>query len=132
MGIMNVATYGFTMVAARTLGEHLGASRAFYAEVDGEQLTIARDFCDGGPSVAGTYALTDYGPATRLAPGLSIVAEDVLADSRLTADERAACERAMAEFRGLAEDRPPAEQAKRARVNLVQALLNHNDFVTVR
>ena len=49
-----------------------------------------------------------------------------------TPGEQAACEQAMAEFRALAKDRPPAEQAKRARVNLVQALLNHNDFVTVR
>jgi hypothetical protein len=49
-----------------------------------------------------------------------------------TADEQTACEQAMAEFRSLAKDRPAAEQAKRARVNLVQALLNHNDFVTVR
>jgi hypothetical protein len=48
------------------------------------------------------------------------------------ADEQSACEEAMSGLRALAKARPAAEQAKRARVGLVQALLNHNDFVTVR
>jgi hypothetical protein len=49
-----------------------------------------------------------------------------------TADEQLACKEAMTGLRALAKARPAAEQAKRARVGLVQALLNHNDFVTVR
>jgi mono/diheme cytochrome c family protein len=57
---------------------------------------------------------------------------ELLLGSTPSADEQAACEAAMAKLRALAKDRPAAEQAKRARVNLVQALLNHNDFVTVR
>ncbi len=48
-----------------------------------------------------------------------------------TAEERTACESAMAEFRTLAAGTAD-EKAKRARVLLVQALLNHNDFVTIR
>src|SRR4051812_11086667 len=49
-----------------------------------------------------------------------------------TADERAACEAALAELRGVVKDLKEPDRAKRARLQLVQALLNHNDFVTVR
>jgi hypothetical protein len=65
-------------------------------------------------------------------PAFVTAAFELVLGSTPTAAEQAACEKAMAEFRKLAKDRPPAEQAKRARVNLVQALVNHNDFVTVR
>jgi hypothetical protein len=41
------------------------------------------------------------------------------------ADEEAACREALAEWRKLGD-------APRARSNLVHALLNHNDFVTVK
>lgn len=49
-----------------------------------------------------------------------------------TADERAACREALAAWRKL----PPVEKDEnleaRARTNLVHALLNHNDFITVK
>jgi mono/diheme cytochrome c family protein len=48
-----------------------------------------------------------------------------------TADERTACEQALNEFRKLASGTAD-EKAKRARLLLVQSLLNHNDFVTIR
>ncbi|MCI0459408.1 MAG: PSD1 and planctomycete cytochrome C domain-containing protein [Gemmataceae bacterium] len=47
-----------------------------------------------------------------------------------TADELAACGDALREWRQFAKGRPDA--ARRARGNLVHALLNHNDFITVR
>ncbi|MFO0864176.1 MAG: DUF1553 domain-containing protein [Gemmataceae bacterium] len=47
-----------------------------------------------------------------------------------TADELDACEAAMRAWRDLAKTRPDA--GRRARVNLVHALLNHNDFVAIR
>jgi hypothetical protein len=47
-----------------------------------------------------------------------------------TVDERAACEAAMAKWRTAAK--PAAGAADPARVLMVWALLNHNDFVTLR
>ena len=47
-----------------------------------------------------------------------------------TADERAACEAALANWRALGRSPPAA--ADPARAHLVWALLNHNDFVTLR
>ena len=46
--------------------------------------------------------------------------------------ELSACTAAMSRWRALSEQRPAAEATRRARVQLVQALLNHNDFVTIR
>ncbi len=46
--------------------------------------------------------------------------------------ELSACLEAMSRWRALSEKRPAAETQRRARTQLVQALLNHNDFVTVR
>ncbi|MDY3557755.1 PSD1 and planctomycete cytochrome C domain-containing protein [Gemmata sp. JC673] len=49
-----------------------------------------------------------------------------------TKDELATCLEALAELRGTLKDVKEPERGKRARLQLVQALLNHNDFVTVR
>jgi hypothetical protein len=49
-----------------------------------------------------------------------------------TADELAACESALAELRAVLKDVKEPERDKRARTQLVQALLNHNDFITAR
>jgi hypothetical protein len=48
-----------------------------------------------------------------------------------SAAEQKACEEALKEFRQLAPGTADAK-AKTARVRLIQALLNHNDFVTIR
>jgi hypothetical protein len=47
-----------------------------------------------------------------------------------TVDETAACEQAMQRWVELNKMRPDAE--RRARAQLIQALLNHNDFITIR
>jgi hypothetical protein len=47
-----------------------------------------------------------------------------------TAEEAAECLAALAEWRHLAGSRP--DGAARARTHLVRALLNHNDFITIR
>ncbi len=60
----------------------------------------------------------------RAAFGLVLCAEP-------TPEELATCLEALAELRGAAKG-TDAERAKRARLQLVQALVNHNDFVTVR
>jgi mono/diheme cytochrome c family protein len=47
-----------------------------------------------------------------------------------TAEELDACEAAMREWREIAKTRPDA--GRRARANLIHALLNHNDFIAIR
>ncbi|HEX8386586.1 MAG TPA: PAS domain S-box protein, partial [Rubricoccaceae bacterium] len=50
--------------AARVLGEHLGANRVFYAEVDpDEQAVVRHDYTDGVPSLSRRYHLSEFGPA---------------------------------------------------------------------
>ncbi|MBX9627758.1 MAG: PSD1 and planctomycete cytochrome C domain-containing protein [Gemmataceae bacterium] len=49
-----------------------------------------------------------------------------------TEAERAACADGLRELRAALADVPEADRERRARARLVQALLNHNDFVTVR
>jgi PAS domain S-box-containing protein len=48
--------------AAELVGRHLVAHRAYYQEFDHADgtFTIHRDFCDGVPSIAGTYVLADF------------------------------------------------------------------------
>jgi hypothetical protein len=47
-------------------------------------------------------------------------------------DEQRVCEESLAELRGVLKDVKEPDRTKRARLQLVQALVNHNDFVTVR
>ena len=47
-----------------------------------------------------------------------------------TAEEQKECEAALAELKALLKAQPDA--VRRARGDLIQALLNHNDFVTIR
>jgi hypothetical protein len=55
--------------------------------------------------------------------------EAVLASTPV-AEELAACTEALQQWRGLAKGRADAE--RRARGHLIHALLNHNDFITIR
>jgi hypothetical protein len=49
-----------------------------------------------------------------------------------TAAEQAECEKALAELRRLLENQGVQGAARRARGDLIHALVNHNDFVTIR
>ena len=49
-----------------------------------------------------------------------------------TSDETNACREALEQTRSTLGQKAPAEATRRARENLVHALLNHNDFITVR
>jgi hypothetical protein len=49
-----------------------------------------------------------------------------------TPDELAACRESLAELRTALKDMKDPEKTKRARLQVVQSLVNHNDFVTVR
>ena len=46
--------------------------------------------------------------------------------------ERQACRAAMKEWRGQLQTQKAADADRKARINLVGALINHNDFVTIR
>lgn len=74
------------------LGEHLGVSRAFYAQVeaDGEYVIIGHDYADGVASAAGRYRLQDFGPtvANAIRAGQTLVVDDV-DDAALTDAEAA-------------------------------------------
>ena len=80
--------------AARLIGEHLGASRAYYGEVeaDGDTLVIRQDYTKGVPSVVGRYSMSDYVATQKdwLLAGQTIVMPDTAADPELDAIRREA------------------------------------------
>ena len=78
--------------AAETLGRHLGASRAFYAEADGEHVVVCDDYRTGVPSVAGRHRVADFGPAVESAyrAGRTLVVNDVARELELAEPERQA------------------------------------------
>jgi hypothetical protein len=57
---------------------------------------------------------------------------ELLLGSSPTTEEQAECARALKELQEIAAQDKKPDGALRARVNLVHALLNHNDFVTIR
>ncbi len=76
--------------AARMLGEHLGATRVHYAEVepDGENAVVAHGYARGVPDGSGRYDLTRYPVVFAEArAGRTLVLPDVAADGRLSAAE---------------------------------------------
>lgn len=80
-------------VAARILGEHLRATRVFYAEVD-EAWKYARvdaDYCSGVPSAVGRHCLDDFGPTAmaEFRAGRTLAIDDVANRPHLSAAERA-------------------------------------------
>jgi Protein of unknown function (DUF1553)/Protein of unknown function (DUF1549)/Planctomycete cytochrome C len=60
------------------------------------------------------------------------VAFELILASTPTADEMQACVEALAEWQRVLKDQKHANPEAKSRMNLVGALLNHNDFVTVR
>ncbi|HEX8386706.1 MAG TPA: PAS domain S-box protein, partial [Rubricoccaceae bacterium] len=79
---------------ARALGEHLGATRVHYAEVepDGAHAVVADDYTDGAASVRGRHTLDDFGSALieRYRAGHRLVVADVAIEPSLTGPEREA------------------------------------------
>lgn len=79
--------------AARLLGEHLGASRAIYAEIatDDAHFVVHRDYVDGVPSFAGRYHLDSFGPGfvNALRAGHTVTVADTERDARVSEAERA-------------------------------------------
>jgi signal transduction histidine kinase len=76
-------------VTTRMLGEHLGASRCAYADVekDSEQFSILHDYTDGCASTVGNYQLSLFGvrAATTVRSGHTLIIRNV--DAELSAGE---------------------------------------------
>jgi GAF domain-containing protein len=76
--------------AARLLGEHLGAGRVGYAEIDGQKYVIRCEYTHGVPPHPGRGLGVTFGAALHDAymRGETVVVNDVATDSRFTAAER--------------------------------------------
>ena len=70
-----------TAAGARLLGEHLGADRCAYADVEEDEDTfnLTGDYCDGVPSIVGRYRFADFGGEVLrlMREGRPYVVEDV-------------------------------------------------------
>jgi PAS domain S-box-containing protein len=79
--------------ACRVLGEHLGASRVNYAEVEGEEYIVALEYrTEGLPTMVGRYPINSFRPAERTAfeAGRTVALTDIMAEPSLTLEEAAA------------------------------------------
>ncbi|WP_244496313.1 PAS domain-containing protein [Methylobacterium indicum] len=78
-------------IASRRLGEQLGASRVFYAEIDGSLMRVERDYVRGVGSLVGEHSLAAFGPdlLTAYRDGAVVAVDDVSADLRFSAEARA-------------------------------------------
>ncbi|KMO34242.1 PAS domain-containing protein [Methylobacterium aquaticum] len=77
-------------MAARRLGERVGASRVFYAEIDGSLMKVERDYACGVESIVGEHSLAAFGPDLLAAyrDGAVVAVEDVAADPRFSDEAR--------------------------------------------
>jgi PAS domain S-box-containing protein len=84
-------------ITNRALGEHLGALRVGYGEIDptGEHLTLKADWTNGVESNAGTFPLAAYGEqgAQESRAGRIFVSNDLAADPRVGPDHMPAFSR---------------------------------------
>jgi len=78
-------------IAARFLGQHLGANRVSYAEFQGGQYTIRREYTSGVPSrvVEGREFTAAGELRAALQRGETVVVSDAQTDPRVTDDNRA-------------------------------------------
>jgi PAS domain S-box-containing protein len=76
--------------AARLLGEHLRVTRAGYAEIDGREYIIRREYKSGVAPLVGQGPLGTFGAALRdeYMRGGTVVVTDVQTDPRFTEAER--------------------------------------------
>ncbi|WP_426216356.1 PAS domain-containing protein [Methylobacterium sp. NFXW15] len=78
-------------VASRRLGERVGASRVFYAEIAGSLMTVEREYIDGVGTIIGKHSLAAFGPdlLTAYRDGTVVAVEDVPSDPRFNPEARA-------------------------------------------
>ena len=90
--------------AARLLGEHLQVNRAGYAEIEGREYVIRREYARGVPPLVGQGPVGTFGASLRDAyrRGDTVVVNDVPSDPRFTDPERVSLQaRQMAAFIGV-------------------------------
>ncbi|MGX7706185.1 PAS domain-containing protein [Methylobacterium sp. Gmos1] len=77
-------------IASRRLGERLGASRVFYAEIDGSLMRVEREYVHGVGSIVGEHSLAAFGPdlLTAYRDGAVVAVEDVAGDTRFSDEAR--------------------------------------------
>ena len=75
---------------SRLVGRHLHARRCLFTEIDleNDRGLVRRDYCDGVPSVAGVYRVSDYAETTRreMQGGSMVVNHDAMLDPRTARD----------------------------------------------
>ncbi|WP_298967944.1 PAS domain-containing protein [uncultured Methylobacterium sp.] len=78
-------------VASRRLGERVGASRVFYAEIGGSLMKVEREYVRGVGSIVGEHSLAAFGPDLLAAyrDGVVVAVEDVASDLRFNDEARA-------------------------------------------
>ena len=78
--------------AARALGQHLGASRVHYGEVEGGDVVVAQDYTDGVAPLRGHFEMAGFGRTIlkTLRAGEPVVVPDVAADESLAPAAREA------------------------------------------
>jgi PAS domain S-box-containing protein len=73
--------------ACRVLGEHIGASRAYYVEVEPDETHVvtANDYTNGVPSVSGRYRIDDFAPfvLAEYRAGRTVIITDTTTDRRI-------------------------------------------------
>ncbi|WP_298091947.1 PAS domain S-box protein [uncultured Sphingomonas sp.] len=79
-----------TSVASERLGEWLGASRVFYAEIADGHMTVERDYFHDVPTIVGHHSLEAFGPDLlgAYSAGTPVVSYDVPGDLRLNDEAR--------------------------------------------
>lgn len=79
--------------ATRLLGEHVGASRVHYGEIeDNDYVVVDRDYTDGAESLVGRFRMDSFNPALFRAhdAGQIIVTPDVAESASLSREDREA------------------------------------------
>jgi two-component sensor histidine kinase len=79
------------VAACRMLGEHLGANRVSYADINGDEFTMRQSYANGVAPFSARGPISAFGQAAVEAyrRGEAIVVDDVASDPRLTETERA-------------------------------------------
>ena len=82
---------GVQAEAARVLGEHLGADRVAYFEVDDGDYVVEHDYAPSVPRIAGRHPIDSFGPRLLAVyrSGTTAVGDDVEADPDLSPDKKA-------------------------------------------
>jgi PAS domain S-box-containing protein len=77
--------------ACRLLGTHMHVNRVAYAEIDGDECTVANDYVDGVPSMTGRFPWADLvgGRTEEILQGGALVANDTSVEPHTVAEREA-------------------------------------------